>query len=258
MSNYKDWINKIDINIDYYSAFIKAWIAFNAWYRSEYSERQDRAVIEKIKSENNRFKTYINNYLEGNDDISQSFQEYIGKLHNALNNAAIATQERSGTRTQISFTDIAINNPKTTVDVVYRRNRYNIERSNTRTATKITNISTGGDIFSFGQDNYNLDELSVHPDFVKLSEECKAQCIANYRQVNPFITENLLTSDSDKKTFWGTNFVNDSYKISRGIVEVLYLLRCSLMHGELSPDRNSAEVYRYAYEILATVLKKLL
>lgn len=27
MSSYKDWIQKIDIEVDYFSAFIKAWIA---------------------------------------------------------------------------------------------------------------------------------------------------------------------------------------------------------------------------------------
>lgn len=32
MSGYKDWIDQADVKIDYYSAFMKAWIAFNAWY----------------------------------------------------------------------------------------------------------------------------------------------------------------------------------------------------------------------------------
>lgn len=55
MPSYKEWISKIDIEIDYYSAFIKAWIAFNSWYRSEYRERTDREIIEKLKTENNLF-----------------------------------------------------------------------------------------------------------------------------------------------------------------------------------------------------------
>ena len=63
MPSYKDWIRSIDIDIDYYSAFIKAWIAFNSWYRSEYSERTDRAIVDKIKSQNNRFKGYIETLL---------------------------------------------------------------------------------------------------------------------------------------------------------------------------------------------------
>ena len=31
MPGYKDWIDTIDIRIDYYSAFMKAWISFNEW-----------------------------------------------------------------------------------------------------------------------------------------------------------------------------------------------------------------------------------
>lgn len=53
MPSYQEWVRKIDINIDYYSAFIKSWIAFNSWYRSEYTERTDRGIIEKLKTENN-------------------------------------------------------------------------------------------------------------------------------------------------------------------------------------------------------------
>lgn len=30
MPGYKDWIEQADIKVDYYSAFMKAWIAFNA------------------------------------------------------------------------------------------------------------------------------------------------------------------------------------------------------------------------------------
>ena len=31
MPGYKDWIDAIDIKVDYFSAFMKAWIAFNAF-----------------------------------------------------------------------------------------------------------------------------------------------------------------------------------------------------------------------------------
>lgn len=51
--------------------------------------------------------------------------------------------------------------------------------------------------------------------------------------------------------------VNNAIDISRGVIEVLYLLRCSLMHGEVTPDNNSLEVYKYAYYVLAEVLKKM-
>lgn len=50
MPGYKDWIDAIDIKVDYFSAFMKAWIAFNAWYNfsGEVPVGNDKACIEYI------------------------------------------------------------------------------------------------------------------------------------------------------------------------------------------------------------------
>lgn len=108
MPSYQEWVRKIDINIDYYSAFIKSWIAFNSWYRSEYTERTDRGIIEKLKTENNRFKGYIETMLDENNNSDEAiiFKKNLKDLQAALVNAAIVTQERDGINQQIS-----LNNP---------------------------------------------------------------------------------------------------------------------------------------------------
>ena len=109
MPSYQEWVRKIDINIDYYSAFIKSWIAFNSWYRSEYTERTDRGIIEKLKTENNRFKGYIETMLDENNNSDEAiiFKKNLKDLQAALVNAAIVTQERDGINQQISFSEIA-------------------------------------------------------------------------------------------------------------------------------------------------------
>lgn len=257
MSNYREWIEKIDIDVDYFSAFIKAWIAFNAWYRDTYTVKQDRVIIERIKTDSNRFRTYICNYLDGSDKISLDFQKSVGELHHALANAAITTQERGGVRMPISFTEIALTNPQTNAEADYRVCHYKIQRTGAKVKTEILNIQRTTTYFSLEQDIYDIDELQRHGDFSNLSPERKSQCLANYRMVCPYISESILSSEATAKILGGFGFVNDNMKISRGIVEILYLLRCSLMHGELSPDRNASEVYKYAYEILVAVLKKL-
>lgn len=38
---------------------------------------------------------------------------------------------------------------------------------------------------------------------------------------------------------------------------ILYMLRCCLAHGDISPDESANEVYKYAYEVLCAPLKKL-
>lgn len=52
MPGYKDWIDAIDIKVDYFSAFMKAWIAFNAWYNfsGEVTGNSDKECIEYIAS----------------------------------------------------------------------------------------------------------------------------------------------------------------------------------------------------------------
>ena len=66
--------------------------------------------------------------------------------------------------------------------------------------------------------------------------------------------ESVLKKDRENNIV----FIDERSKVSRGVIEVLYLLRCSLMHGEVVPDNNSSEVYKYAYYILAAILKKML
>lgn len=257
MPSYRDWIRKIDIDVDYYSAFVKAWIAFNSWYRSVYSERTDRGIIEKLKSENNHFKGYIETLLDrnNNSDESINFKKNLNNLQTALVNAAIVTQERGGFNQQISFSEIAINNPKTLSEGDYRVTHYKIQRTGQKVTTLVHRKNDPTVIyFRFEQDKYDETELDVHADFLRLCTEQQGQCKAFYKEICPYVTESILTKDCDNHII----FIAERSKVSRGIIEVLYLLRCSLMHGEATPDNNSMEVYKYAYNILSAILKKML
>ncbi len=109
-------------------------------------------------------------------------------------------------------------------------------------------------LFQFEQDKYDETELDVHSDFRKLGAEQQGQCKAFYREVRPYVIESVLKKDRENNIV----FIAERAKVSRGIVEVLYLLRCSLMHGEVTPDQNSMEVYEYAYYVLAAILKKMI
>lgn len=256
MPSYRDWIRKIDIDIDYFSAFIKAWIAFNSWYRSEYRERTDRDIIEKLKSENNRFKGYIETMLDQNNNTNGAteFRKNLSNLQAALVCAAIVTQERGGVNQQISFSEIAINNPKTLSEGDYRATHYRVERTRQTIKTLVHKRNNPAEIFfSFDQEKYEETALDVHADFLHLGAEQQGQCKAFYKEVCPYVIESILRKDRNNNI----EFVPERAKVSRGIIEVLYLLRCSLMHGEVTPDSNSSEVYKYAYYVLATVLKKM-
>lgn len=257
MSNYKDWIRKIDIEVDYFSAFIKAWIAFNAWYRSVYKERTDRDIIEKIKSDNNDLKGYIESLLDENNNTDEAieFRNNLTFLQSKLVSVPIFTQERGGVNQQISFSEIAINNPKTISEGDYRTTHYKIQRTRQSVKTLVHKKTDPTEIyFSFEQEKYDDTALDVHSDFLRLSLEQRGQCKAFYKEVRPYVVESVLYKDRNNNI----RFVAERAKVSRGVIEVLYLLRCSLMHGEVTPNNNSAEVYRYAYYVLAEILKQML
>ncbi len=253
---YKEWIEEIDINIDYFSAFLKAWIAFNSWYRFVYSERTDRDIIERIKTQSNSFKGYIETLLDtnNNSETATSFKENLSLLQSSLTSASIVTQERGGVSKQISFSAIAINNPKSEAEGDYRRTHYKIKRSREEVKTI---VSKKGDptieYFRFEQDEYDETALDNHEDFKKMRPEQRGQCKAFYKEVRPYVTESVLQKDENNKVI----FISERSKVSRGVIEVLYLLRCSLMHGEVSPDSNSRAAYKYAYYILSAILKEM-
>ena len=257
MPSYKDWIRKIDIDVDYYSAFIKAWIAFNAWYRSEYHERTDREIIERLKTDNNHFKSYIETLLDKGNTTNEAnlFQKNLSNLQSTLVSAAITTQERSGMNKQISFSEIALNNPKSILEEDYRTTHYKVQRTRQAITTLVHRKNKPTDVyFQFEQARYDETALDIHPDFLKLSTEQQGQCKAFYKKVCPYVTESVLSTDRDNNVI----FIPERTKVSRGIIEVLYLLRCSLMHGEVTPDDNSSEVYKYAYYLLKAVLIKFM
>lgn len=257
MASYRDWISRIDIEIDYYSAFIKAWIAFNSWYRSEYADRTDRAIIERLKSQSNRFKGYIETLLDPNNNSEESvkFKGDLARLQSALVNATIFTQERGGINKQISFSEIAINNPKTNSEGDYRTTHYKIQRNGQKVTTLVHKKNDPSAVlFQFEQEFYDDTALDVHADFLRLGPEQQGQCKAFYKEVCPYVVESVLYKTRDNQV----HFIAERAKVSRGVIEVLYLLRCSLMHGEVTPDNNTTEVYHFAYSILSAVLKKLI
>lgn len=258
---YQDWIKEIDINIDYFSAFIKAWIGFNSWYRSKYTERQDKQIIDKIKLGNNEFKNYIRSLINNDTIESEEFKQNIGRLHKALITATIMTQERTSTAETISFSNIAITNIKNICDEYYRASRYMLKRTNDNIEIQVINKNNGDTLFYMKQSRYNEVELESNVDFKNLSYERQAQVKAFYKEINPYITESVIKrnpTENDANIYSDIHFIDNDEKIAIAIIDVLYLLRCSLMHGEVCPNRNTMQVYKYAYEILSVILKKML
>jgi hypothetical protein len=71
-------------DIDYLGQFVKTWLAFNAWYRSAYTETHGRRILSEIKWQGNPVLSKLRPMLEANSEEAEQFRGEIGLLHNRL------------------------------------------------------------------------------------------------------------------------------------------------------------------------------
>ena len=89
IDNRDAWLRMSDI--DYLGQFVKSWLAFNAWYRSAYTETQDRKIIDEIKWQGNPVLSRLRPMLETNSDEAEQLRSEIGLLHHRLEGYEIHT-----------------------------------------------------------------------------------------------------------------------------------------------------------------------
>ena len=259
MAGYKEWIENAEVKIDYYSAFLKTWIAFNAWYNEEIHEKTDQQCIERI-CEDSRFESYITNLLDADDNESKAFRNNIAKLHESLNNSPIKSQDYFGVKSNISFSMVLERNRKSEHYVVFRNINYRCNKNHGRFITIVTDSKRGIELLNCEQEEWNLDSLKQQTDFENLSAERQTKCEECYIEMRPYIESSVLSISEDEKqsTKIGAYlFIKNHEKIAEATIKILYLLRCCLAHGDITPDKKTNDVYRYAYEVLLTPLQKL-
>lgn len=264
MPGYKDWIEQADIKVDYYSAFMKAWIAFNAWYNfsGEIPSGTDRKCIEYIIEHTNRFKTYINNLLANTGTESDSFKSSLAKLHESLLASSITSQEYFGVAQIISFAEVPIKNTNNLHQLDYYTYHYVCKREHGKLITIIQKLSDQSEVFRYEQVGFDENELSQQSSYNSLTITQKQTVLSCYRRLIPYHRKNVLCihpnpNNSNVIKIGNYDFIKDIEEISRAIITVLYMLRCCLAHGDFTPDALSQNVYRYAYEVLLAPLKKL-
>lgn len=172
-------------------------------------------------------------------------------------NAAITTQEYIGVRQSVSFAEVAVKNANTLKRKDYYQHNYECSRVRGKTKTVVTAKATGNVVFSFEQEGYDINVLRQQSGFSGLTDRQKEKCEECYRELTPYRITSVLATGQNTKQIGAYNFVNDAGKISEAVVIILYMLRCCLAHGDISPDESSNEVYKYAYEVLCAPLRKL-
>ena len=248
-------------DIDYFGMFVRAYIPFNAWMNVSYPTlNTDRAKINEIKHNLNPFRNKICSLLDSNSQEGTHFRGLIGELHDLLENHYIHNQDK-----RITFTNITLGrNSKNLEEITHNGIGFRVQygngaNGNTQTTTLIKRRNNSA-ICSIVQTNYNVDEIKVHSDLVRLNKpDYVSRLLICYQAVVPHIIVNITTGFdvSDKNKYYGCGnykFIKNSDHISNALIEVIYMLRNSLFHGELIPNKEANKVYGATYHILRILI----
>ena len=276
ISHIGNWIDRAEP--DYYMMFIKAWIPFNAWYMTNYYDEAagivtDRAIINHIKSSDNTFFRRIKSLLRGTDSVSLEFKHTLGKMELELRAHAVPNEHD-----RLSFANVCIvsnNIHAYQVTKGHYQFKASFNPSQPRTALRcrleILKASNGNNVALVELNNCLLSELESNADFVNVErDEWKELLRSCLNEISPQKKENLLAKVKIKNGVPSIpsgaieiNKENDLYlrgnvdDLAKAIVEIIYGLRCLLLHGEIDPTVANIRIYEHAYSILRTLIKEL-
>lgn len=244
--------------IDYLTQFVKSWIPFNAWYMNMYPTlKQDRKIIEEIKSNPNVFRDRLMALLNGVDNDSIIFKGQIAKLHQQLESYYIPNANK-----RITFQSITIEtNPVTSETLTFRQWIYKVELTRTGNVTNINSLVTnsgGTTQYTYNQSKFNISNIISHIDSHSNLTQNQRKCLLDtYQKINPKKPTSLISLNRHGIEAGNIFLINDVEKLVKGLIEIIYKLRNILFHGELIPTPDNKKVYEPAYYILKTLIQSL-
>lgn len=251
--NRDRWLQMSEV--DYLGQFVKAWLAFNAWYRSAYTETQDRKIIEEIKWNPNQIAAKFRPLLVQTSQEAERFRTEIGLLHHRLEDYEL--HHGKGTeKSRIRFSKIVIRTePSTTEQFTYWNYQCNVERDNNGTVAVVVTDKSGANRVNLKQPKFDLAGLETDDGFQGLANGLKKRCRRCYGLVNPRVERDLKAGEEEPIECGTHSFRCGPDFLFAGVLEVVYLMRCSLFHGDLVPTREASECYEPAYRIVRRFLE---
>lgn len=252
----REWYDKS--GIDYFGAFVKVYIPFNAWMNLHF-QGNDREMLERVKNETNTFRTKIETLLTLNDTAGYEFRGLIGVLHGALEESTVAN---SGEK--ITFESVVIGkNPTDNVACKYHGIEYKVhyDVSKGMTTIEVTDVKKSKVYVNLSVKGYPSDEDVTSDAQIKaLNQSRRDYLLGVYRQVNPKKIESLLYKGKKEKEgikCGACKMVSDVHKVAAGLIEIIYSLRNALFHGIIDPNKDANKVYGAAYQIMYTLVGAL-
>lgn len=251
-----DWMNRAEI--DYIGPFVKAWAAFNAWYRHASQQPKERDMLDFVKSQPNPVRRGVLALLRNDNDTADalSLKQAICDLQLKLD-AIYFEVTRKGVNEQISLRTVCIR-PKNFQREVLERSRQEFKAAKVQggdieiTVTSLRNEKVK---FQHVQALYDPNAVYAHPDFAaNLSEPQRTTLRQFYDGCNPRPMCDLVQGGGPALTVAAMEFQCTAEDLLAGLVETIYVMRNALLHGEVDPDKEVLACYEPAYRIVMSFL----
>lgn len=255
-----DWMNRAEI--DYIGPFVKAWAAFNAWYRHASGETVERRMLDfVVRGANSGVRRHVLPLLDDRNETAEAevLKQAICDLQLRLD-AIQFEVTRKGCRERVSLREVCLA-PK-------HLQREEMERSGHRfMAAKIqggqievtvTSTRSGIQKFCRPQDRYDPPSIYEHPDFENCLSEAQRDTLRRfYDGCNPRPMSDLVHGGGPQLIASTMHFQCTPKDMLAGLVEVIYTMRNALLHGEVDPDPAVLACYEPAYRIVMGFLARL-
>ena len=253
--NVQEWIKLIEV--DWLGQYAKTWIAFNAWYRKHLGSGRDRHIIQIIKSDEKEICSTIESFFMDTGTESKAFQSNVAELQSLLALTGIESEGR-----KISFEAITDYKHAQNINETVDGTTYEVEMDieNVQRHVKVKDASD--EIIFNGTIPQKAESLDINENWFKsvfrntprsLSEPTQETLLVFLNESSPL--HNILAGTKENCIkIENFQFINNENLIVRALIEILYQLRNSLFHGEITHTRQIQEVYEPAYLILKRII----
>ena len=257
--NAADWMSRAEI--DYIGPFVKAWAAFNAWYRHASGEDQERKMLEYVKHQPNPVRRGILSLLDNNNKTADALalKQAVYDLHQSLD-AIHFEVKRRGVNERISLRTVCIRPKQLQTDSrTLSGQEFKAEKvQNGAIKITVTSIRSKQVKFQHTQPQYDPNAVYALPDFTaNLSAAQRTRLRGFYDNCNPRPMCDLVHGGGPALTIAAMQFQCSAEDLLSGLVETIYAMRNALLHGEVEPDTQVLACYEPAYRIVMQLLARI-
>ena len=181
-----DWMSRAEI--DYIGPFVKAWAAFNAWYRHDSGRTQERAMLEYVKSQPNTLRQGILPLLDNGNATADAvrLKQAVCDLQRGLDDIQLEVT-RNGVIEQISLRTVCIRLKHLQQEhLKFNDHEFKaVQAQGGAIEITVTSLHTGKVKFQHTQAPHDSNAVYTLPDFANLSESMRRTLRRLYDDCNP-------------------------------------------------------------------------